>query len=258
MKRVSKISGVLFLLALTALMLYMSFNLDEERQYTIEVIEIDGDVHLPKDRYYKFAKLDDEEKYPQLKLEVIKDRLDKHPYVSRAHIKYDGEKKVSVEIAEKEFEALLLNKGRQYLVTSGFEVLPMLPYSKQIDYPVISNPAIVDSLAMFKSCKRNTDVVKAFKIISAVKLLDPELYSSLSEVDMRNGKDIILYFSNIDYPVVIGRKNEIRKIAYFNTLWKGLKHNQINSVIRYVDLRFDEHIYLGFDNELLELGGSQS
>ena len=92
---------------------------------------------------------------------------------------------------------------------------------------------------------KNIDIITSFKIISTLKYVSPELHDLLSEIDLRNGKDIMLTFSSLPYPIVIGRGNEIRKTLYFSTLWNYLKGNELNSLMNYVDLRYDNHVYLG-------------
>ena len=72
------------------------------------------------------------------------------------------------------------------------------------------------------------------------------MFDQLSEINLREGRDILVQFSNMDYPIIIGRGSEVRKIVTFNTLWEYLRGNQINSLINYVDLRYADHIFLGF------------
>jgi len=53
----------------------------------------------------------------------------------------------------------------------------------------------------------------------------------------------------LNFPVVFGRKDEIKKVVYFNNLWKFMKGNEVNNYLDYVDLRFDKHVYLGITEE---------
>ena len=108
------------------------------------------------------------------------------------------------------------------------------------------------------SLKNIGDIVTASKIITTVKLINPELYDSLSSIDMQNGNDVVLYFSNMNYPVIIGRGNEIRKVIYFNNFWTYLKGKEINNYMEYVDLRYGGHVYLGFTEQNSQEGQKKS
>jgi hypothetical protein len=146
---------------------------------------------------------------------------------------------------EKNFESILLDSTGQYLLTEKLQMLPVLPQTKKIDYPVISNPVILNGIKVLASFKKNYDLVTAAKIISTVKLLNQELYDNLSSVDLENGGDVVLNFSNFDYSVIVGRGGEVRKVMYFNNFWSYLKGKEINKHMEYVDLRYSGHIYLG-------------
>jgi cell division protein FtsQ len=132
------------------------------------------------------------------------------------------------------------------LLTEGFEVLPLLSATKYIDYPAISNPLVETEINTFTSMDKNTDVKTGFKIFHTLKYIDAELYERLSEVNFRNGGDIVLTFSLFNYPVVIGRGNEIRKMCYFKNIWDGIKGDRINNHLNYIDLRYENHVFLGF------------
>ena len=101
-------------------------------------------------------------------------------------------------------------------------------------------------------------MLTASKILTGVKLLNQELFDDLSTIDMRDGGDIVLSFSFSDYPVVVGRGNEIKKMVYFNNLWSYLKGKQINNYLNYVDLRYSGHVYFGITNDSLQVGAGKS
>lgn len=244
MTKKQKIFNLIVMMAVISLLVYLSFSLKGNDKYKIEIISLEGNIHLTKEQYFEFTNLTDRNSYLSLTLRVIKDRIEKHPYVKNADVIYDGNGKVSISIHEKDFESIVLLEDQQYILTDKLQVLPVLQKTKKIDYPIIANP-LVSSIKELYSAKNNNDIVTASKIIGGIKLLSPELYDGLSTVEMRNGGEIILYFSFLDYPVIVGRGSEIRKIVYFNNLWTYLKDKQLNNIMDYVDLRYSGHIYLG-------------
>ena len=258
MTKTAKILSTLFLILAIVLMIYLSVGLKNDIDYKISLISLDGNIHLSKEQYLSYANLLDKNNYEKLTLQIIKDRIEKHPYVQLAEVRYDGNSKVSVKIIEKTFDSILLDSTNQYIITENLQILPVFSQTKKIDYPIISNPVLSNGMKILSSLKNISDIVLASKIITTVKLLNPELYDSLSSIDMQNGNDVILYFSSLNYPVIIGRGNEIKKVIYFNNFWAFLKGKEINNYMEYVDLRYGGHVYLGITEQNSKEGQKES
>ena len=122
--------------------LYLSLSIRNKSESVVNSITIEGNEHLSVEQYLSFANLSDKNTYTVLSLKVIKDRLEKHPYIEHADVRYNGAGKVSIKIIEKVFECLLLKKEEHYLLTDRLQILPILPQTKKIDIPVI----FIDSL----------------------------------------------------------------------------------------------------------------
>lgn len=239
-----RVISVVILLCMISLVLYLSLTVDNTGEEPILVIELDGNMHLPKNIYLEYAKLDDRKVYSNLEISVIRDRIQKHPYVDRVALKQVGSN-LHVNITEKQFEAVLLVNDNQYLITDNSILMPVLEFTEKIDYPIISNPQLKEKLKMFKSIKHESDVITALKMLTALKLLNPDLYESVSEVNLREGLDIVLSLSNSEYLIVIGRNQEVRKVINFSNLWNRIKGKKESNSIEYIDLRYKDKIFLG-------------
>ncbi len=245
--------GILFLFLITAGILFLAFSIDNKTNHGVEIIELNGDSYLSNDLYFKFAGLDNKDDYANLNLAIIKDRIEKHPYVERAFIKND-KNKVVIEIEEKDVDVVIYSNEQAYLITSKSELLPLLQYTENINFPVIKNPA-VDKTGKLNI--KNKDLITALKIIKAIQFADASMFEDLSEIDLRNGKDIVAYFSSLNYPVVLGRQNEIKKILYFNSFWSKVKDNNVNEMISYADLRYNKQLLIGKINSDTSNGNTQ-
>ena len=221
-----------------------SITLDNKEQNSIRLIELDGNIHLPKDEYYRFANLEDETLYETLTPAIVKDRLEKHPYVQQVDA-IIIENRLTITLREKKFEALIMHGHNECLVTEDNIKIPKLPFSENIDYPIISNPYYNEELDEFESVLLNSDIVTGLKIISTLKLINPDMYENLSEIDLRGGRDIVLHFSQFNFRIVIGRNNEIDKIMYLEQLVQSLDNKILMDGLEYIDLRYSKHIYLG-------------
>lgn len=241
-----RVISIIILLSMLSLVLYMSLAVDNIDKNPILVIELDGNMHLPKNIYLEYAKLDDRTIYSDLDISVIRDRIQKHPYVDKVELRQIGSN-LKVNITEKQIDAVLLVNDNQYLITDNSILLPVLEFTQKIDYPIISDPHLNGALEILKSIKHESDVITALKMLMCVKLLNPDLYESISEVNLREGKDIVMYLSNSEYPVVIGRNQEVRKVIYFSNLWGYIKGKKVDDIINYIDLRYKDKIFLGLN-----------
>ena len=243
-KNYGKILGTILFILLISCMLYLTFfSAKKINKGDIEMIEISGNHLLNESDYLLFTRLNDLSFNHDIPLRIIKDRFEKHPYISHADVEENGTK-AKIILSEKNITAVILNNTEPYFITEDFQVLPMFSDTKLADLPIIRNSAEtfqIKPLGFF----RNPDVVDAFKIIEAAKKTNMNIYKRISEIDLRNGGDIILNLTGIKTPIVFGRGEEARKLTYLEIMWDGILDG--NSLIRdsdYIDLRFANEIYV--------------
>ncbi|HEX9252411.1 MAG TPA: FtsQ-type POTRA domain-containing protein [Ignavibacteriaceae bacterium] len=245
-KDFGKIFGVVLLSVIVVSILYLSlFTYNKKGKEEIKMINIQGNSLLSKEIYMRFADIDQPSVYDDLSLNLIKKRIEEHPYVAKAEVKSDGIGNVDVKIIEKDIYAVLLGRSEPYFLTSDFELLKIHQFTTYSDIPVISNFRTSEKLAPSKVYKTE-DIVEAFKIIDAAKITDLELAKKLSEINLKNGGDVVLTFSGVSYPIVFGRGSESKKMIYLSLVWERintLKASYQNT--EYIDLRFNNEAYIG-------------
>jgi cell division septal protein FtsQ len=245
-KDYGKIFGVVLFTITIISILYLSlFKYNEKGKEEIKMINIYGNKLLNKDIYIRFADLDEKSTYDDLTLNIIKKRIEEHPYVAKAEVKSDGNGNVDVKIREKDIYAVLVNNGEPFFLTNNFELLKIFDYTTYSDIPVISNVRISEKLTSSKVLK-NEDIIEAFRIIDAAKITDLELAKKLSEINLKFGGEVVLTFTGVNYPIVFGRGNESKKMIYLSLIWDRI--NRLNGDLKnteYIDLRFANEAYIG-------------
>ncbi len=220
----------------------------------IHSIEIKGNVYLSGETYKKFARLQDGESLKNIELQTIMDRLSKHPYVKFVDVYYSGKNKCIAIVHEKFFTAILLNNNKQFLLDDDLTIEPLLPFTNNIDLPVIENLRTQGK----HISPKNKELITAEKILYAARLLNKDLYFEISEIDMAHGGDIVVRFTNYDFQLILGRGNEIRKMAYFNAVYNRMRRINNARIIDYIDLRFENQICFGFKPKLISYLEKQS
>lgn len=241
-----KILGLLVFVILITFLFLLSFASErKEPDKRIKLITVTGNKLLNENDYLTFIKLNDPDNYKNITLPVIKSRLQKHPYVKRADVEFSRDNEVHINLTEKEIKAVLMNNNEIFLSSDNFEILPFVPNTKISNLPVISNLKN-DELLKKNETLKTPGLVEAYKIIDAAESTDDEVAKKLSEINLRNGGDIILLFSGLKPPVIFGRGNTASKIVTFDELISGSDdRKELAMNCAFIDLRFSNAIYLG-------------
>lgn len=240
-ERKSKIFGLFVFLILVCGFVYLMITGSNSNVKEIyNQIELTGNKLLPVKEYLRFSGLTDSTKYPELTLLDVKKRIEKHPYMRKAEVEFDGVNKILVELQEKEIKAALLKKNELKLITSDLETLPLFPPADIKFLPVISNMTM-DKKGEIKS----KDMEFAFRVIDAISICDTNIEKNLAEINLRNGGDVILTFTGLRFPVLFGRNDEVRKVLILKNLWQQINISIVNEETEYIDLRYKNKVFIG-------------
>ncbi len=196
---------------------------------------------LPAYEYLRYAGLSDSTTYNDLTLLEVKTKIEKHPYLRKAEVEFDGINTILVEVQEKEIKAVLLQKNELKLLTSDSETLPLFPPTAMKDLPMISNLSMNG-----KKSHSQKDIDFAFRIIDAISLSDTNVRNNLAEINLRKGGDAILTFTGLQYPVLFGKNDEARKALILKNLWQELMEKEnVYGTPEYLDLRYKNKVFIG-------------
>lgn len=233
-------SLILIVILYLALFLYNKKGKEE-----IKMITLHGNSLLSKEQYLRFADLNQTDEYSDLSLNGIKNRIEKHPYIFKAEVKSDGRGNVDINIKEKEIYAVIIHSGEPYFISADFEFIKILEYTNYTDIPLISNAKLPDKIVPGISNK-SIDIIQAFRIIDAARITDQDISKRLAEINMKFGGDVVLTFSGMNYPVIFGRGNEVKKMIYLSIMWDKTKElDLIGDNTSYIDLRFSNEAFIG-------------
>ena len=241
-ERKSKLFGLFVFLVVSSVFVFLIIAGSKASPREIyNKIEVKGNQLLPAEEYLKYAGLSDSTKYEDLTLSEVKTKFEKHPYMRKAEVEFDGINKILVEVEEKEFKAVLLKNNALKLVTNDLETLPLFPPSNIEELPVVSNLNEVS-----KKSIDTTGLQFAFRIIDAIALCDTNIRKSLAEINLRKGGDVILTFAGLNFPVLFGKNDETKKALILKNLWNQFIRNEsVNESTEYIDLRYKNKIFIG-------------
>jgi cell division protein FtsQ len=241
----SKILGTFIFVVLISCLIYLIYYSNKTDRGEIKMFEISGNNLLPVNDYLAFTNLEDSSKFSKITLQNIKERFEKHPYILYANVEFTGSNIVKVHLTEKNIEAVLLSSGEPNFITDNFQVLSIMPDTKFMDFPVISNSSFEQEIKPL-SFIRTSDIVEAFKIIESARMTNEYIFKRLSEINLRKGGDIILTFSGVKPSVIFGKGEAAKKMVYLDIMWpKIIKQNSTADNSEYIDLRFANEVFVG-------------
>lgn len=220
------------------------FTNDVYSEGIIKMVEIKNNRLLSAEDYLAFTSMDNSTPIDEVPLPIIKTRFSKHPYIETTDVLRSGSKKIEINITEKNVVAVILKDGSSFFITDEFQILSVLSNTQLFAFPLITN--LKDEKRINVGSYYKTDeIIEAFKIIEAAKLTNENIASKLSEINFRNGGDIILSFSGIECPIIFGHNEAAKKMVYLDIMWNEmLDSNKILIGSNYIDLRFSNDIYI--------------
>ena len=67
---------------------------------------------------------------------------------------------------------------------------------------------------------------------------------NLAEINFRKGGDVILTFTGLQFPILFGKNDEVRKALILKNLWQELNEND-HEKTEYLDLRYKNKVFIG-------------
>ncbi|MCK9210981.1 MAG: cell division protein FtsQ [Ignavibacteriaceae bacterium] len=236
------VSITLFSFLILLLVLLGLFSTKKVRGEVLQSIDLQGCKLLSPNEYLQFANIETDADLKNYSLSSLREKFLRHPYVSNTYVVIDADKKVSVKIHEKTFEAIALIKEKLFFVTSRKEFIPVLPNTEVLDFAVLTN--LSDDVAE-KEYERGSEIRSAFTIIRAAKNLGENFSKTISEINLRNGGDITLTLTHANSVILVGKQNLAEKIYTFDALLKQIGNKVFLTTANYIDLRYAGNIFIG-------------
>lgn len=205
----------------------------------IETIEVRGNQRLPEGSVLALLKGLRGENILWSDLDAWRERLLEARWVQDATIRRSLPSTIDVQIAEREPIGLARVKGRLYLVDERGRIIDEFgPQYADIDLPII------DGLAGPGAADPGADQQRgelAARLIVATRA-KPAVARRLSQVDVSDVHNASVILNGDPAVIYVGEDRFLPRLESYLELSSALKERVAG--IDYVDLRFDDHIYV--------------
>jgi len=240
MNKIVSITLFSFLILLLILLAFSSTK--KTRGEVLQGIDLQGCALLSQSDYLQFANIGSTADLSRYSVATLREKFLEHPYVENAFVVLNADNKVSVKILEKSFEAVVIEKEKLFFVTVKKQFVPVLPDTKMLDFPVLIN---LSKDGAEKENERMNELQNAFTVIRSAKKLDENFIQSISEINLRNGGDIIVTLTHANSLVLLGKQNLSEKMYSLDVLMKQIGNKIPLTTANYIDLRYDNNVFIG-------------
>jgi len=176
----------------------------------------------------------------QADLTAIQRNVMSHHYIKDAVVERNLPNSIHIQVIERIPIALLNGSETKYIDEDGV-VLPRSISHKLFDLPMISGLTSSEHLTLGLTITE-PDIQETLQLLSALKTVNRPLYHNISEVQLRNGGDIILYAAEGGVPIIFGHGDVPSKLVRLETFWNDIVRTRGSQSLQYVDLRYQDQI----------------
>jgi cell division protein FtsQ len=180
-------------------------------------------------------------------LTAIQHNVMGHHYIKDAIVERNLPNSVHIQVVERVPIAIVNLAENLYLDEDGV-VLPRNVSHQIFDLPVISGISASEQLSLGSTVKQS-DVLEALQLLTAMKAVNRPMYHNISEVQVRNGGDIVLYSADGGVPIIFGRGEVPEKLVLLETFWNKVVRTRGTQSLQYVDLRYQDQIVARWNPE---------
>jgi cell division protein FtsQ len=240
-----KTVGVLVLLGLVVCLVFGANAWKSNLR--IKQIKIEGNRIVGTNEIVQLTQIPPAAFLYQADLTAIQRNVMSHHYIKDAVVERNLPNSIHIQVMERIPIALLNGSETKYIDEDGV-VLPRSVSHKLFDLPMISGLTSDEKLTL-GATMTEPDMQETLQLLSALKTVNRPLYHNISEVQLRNGGDIILYAAEGGVPIIFGHGDVASKLVRLETFWNDIVRTRGSQSLQYVDLRYQDQIVARWNTE---------
>lgn len=180
-------------------------------------------------------------------LKAIQRNLLSHYYVKEAIVERNLPSTIQLTVVERTPIALINRADVVYLDEDGV-ILPHSVSKAIFDLPILSGVRM-NAPFSYGSVVQDSNAFEALRILKAARLVSGELYHLISEINMRDGSDLVMYSAEGGVPIIFGESNIADKLVRLDTFWNKVVRTRGLQDLQYVDLRYDDQVVVRWSKQ---------
>ncbi|MBI5022391.1 MAG: FtsQ-type POTRA domain-containing protein [Ignavibacteriales bacterium] len=239
-KRIRRL-GIFLTIPLVAVIIVLCFLGAEWREtLPLKRIIIDGARILPVKYINTLSEIKNGTMLNDLNLNDIQKKLSVEPFIKNLCVTRQYPDAININITERVPIATVNSQQLRYIDDDGV-LLPYLETAVKLDLPIINGIKGIENAKIGKAIE-NSEIQEAIQILQTAIEIDSTMYRFISEVNMKNGDDVLLFSTEAAIPIIIGRDNYPAKLLMLQTFWSNYVRAQNADRLKQIDLRFNDQV----------------
>jgi len=180
-------------------------------------------------------------------LTAIQRNVMSHHYIKDALIERNLPNSIHIRIFERVPIAMVNLSEPLYLDEDGV-ILPKSVSYKVFDLPMISGISGKDPLVLGSTLAQPVEI-EALQLLAVLRTVNRPLYHNISEIQIRNGEDIVIYSAEGGVPIIFGYGDLPSKLIRLEVFWNDIVRTRGVQYLQYVDLRYQDQIVVRWNQE---------
>jgi cell division protein FtsQ len=246
-KHIPRLGFWLFIPLMLCIIVLLIFSLQWKDALIIQRVIVQGSRIIPAQKIYAIANVPSKSPMYLLNIFDVKQRVLSQPFIKSVLVNRRFPDGLIIDVVEREPIATLSGKDLRYVDEEGF-LIPYIQTSVQFDIPMISG---IEGLQSEKSGKilLNQELFTAIDLLKKAVEIDSSIYHMISEVNMNNGDDVVLYSTDCGVPIKVGRGEFSKKLLVLQTFWNNFVKTGDAVKLGYIDLRFDGQVVVKWNQQ---------
>jgi cell division protein FtsQ len=213
----------------------------------IKQIKVDGNRIVGENEILQLTQVQINTLLYKVDLTAIQRNVMSHHYIKDALVERNLPNSIHIQIVERIPIAIVNRPETMYLDENGV-VLPRSISHRLFDLPMISGISESEPLTLGSTINQ-PDVIEALQLLTTMKMVNRPMYHNISEVQVRNGGDIVVYSAEGGVPIIFGRDEMPSKLVRLETFWNSIVRTRGTQLLQYVDLRYQDQIVARWNPE---------
>ena len=214
-----------------------------KERLTVPQILVDGESIVLQDEILSMANVPAGAKLYAVDLAAVARAIESNKFIKRAVVRRNPPLALQVTVVERVPVAYLASEKSAELLMVDDEacILPRAPGRTIFDVPVIAGiaAAVCDSVG---SSVKDASLATALEVLRLTRVMAGDVPQMISEVDMRNTNEIVLYAVDAGIPIRLGNGALAEKILKLDGFWKTVVAHEGMQHIKAIDLRFRDQV----------------
>ena len=241
-KTLLEIFNIFLIIASIAIIVNFSLSWAKlKNTFTEPEIILSGSIEYDQRSYIAHISKVTGEVANKLSSKKILETLMMHPFVQASRVSYRYPNKIIIELKEREAFAII-NKDPLAILDRECFVLPIDDNFNNYDIPILSKFNSDNNLYPIGEKSLSIKVQETILWLSSLCDQDPDFYSSISEVLLENGDEIVLILNEYPTKVLLGDTDTLQKIEILKKFEQTLKDTKKITDYAYLDIRYNNQI----------------